>query len=198
LWIVILTATTILAYQWISFANTRLNLQNAISALEKQKEILRFELASLYKQVKEKEQLFTLSLKEKYTILEALYKEKQRAYIEAEHLRAKIANLQNALSQKVNDNTNLGKELTAAKEELRLWDGKIKNLKEKRVILGKIAITKKALTQREKAIRDSSRALCYTPLATANYGYLVKKGSSTSSGDTAVELERIIVEGAVK
>lgn len=203
LWIIVIAGTTLIVYQWISFSCVRSSLENALSESKKQKEILKSDLTVLQKKIAEQEKnILSLSQdREKY--LSELYKEKQRAYTEAECLRAKLAILsapQNmGESSLQSQNERLRKELAQTKEELRLWEGKIKNLEERELVLRKFSITKRALAQRVKALKDSARRIMsYTPFVAGNNGYLIKSGRSTLGTNNAVELGKIIVDRTTK
>jgi len=200
-WLIIIVALTLNIYQWFSFSNSRLMLENALSASEKQRNILQSDLNTVQRKVDEKEKVIKVLFQEKERYLSELYKEKQRAYVEAENLRAKISSLEGLGSQATNqsnqqdENWRLRKEVAGLKEELRLWEGKIKSLQEKQLVLQKMVITKKTLAQRVKAIRGGfNKIMCYTPLLAGNSGYLVKDGKPTLGRNNAVELEKIVVE----
>ncbi|MDP2923789.1 MAG: hypothetical protein Q8O30_08760 [Candidatus Omnitrophota bacterium] len=188
MWVIVIACVIGVAYQWISFSNVFSSLLNTLSEFKKQKEILAYNLDSLQK---------------KFIILS---KEKEKTYAEAESLKNRIAKLDLSINQAANDknflqneNERLNKELAYIKEALRLWEGRVNDLREKELVLEKIATTKKELAQRIQAIKSNSRkAMGYTPFVSGNSGYILKDGEPTCNSSIAVDLEKIVIEKSAK
>ena len=149
LWIAIITAVSVLVYQEISNSHTRNYLANQLSTLQNEQDLLIYSLSDSRRKIT--------------GLLVELYQEKERAYVEIQCLKDKIAKLQFSFSQIINDkrlaqseNERLNKELASLKEELRLWEGKVKDLNEKKLVLIKIEATKRELAQRAKDIKANS------------------------------------------
>ena len=121
--------------------------------------------------------------------------------LEMEELKVKLnqteAQLDEANKQKEalqQENVNINGQLAALKEELRLWQGQINNLEEKKMVLERRA---KGWKELKKRISDfnlkAQKELDRIKMELGNQGYITKQGKTTFSHKNIVELEKIII-----
>jgi chromosome segregation ATPase len=130
-----------------------------------------------------------------------LYKEKERSYIEVESIKSKLVKVEELLHQAQKEKKfaqqeqeRLSSELAGLKEELRLWEGKIKDLSERKLVLGRKAASSKELAQRIWDLKvKTQQEVDRQELEAGNCGYIVKEGKPTFTRDKVIELKKIIV-----
>jgi uncharacterized protein involved in tolerance to divalent cations len=92
------------------------------------------------------------------------------------------------------ENAVLNKTIADLKEELRLWEGKIRSLDEKKLVTDKRS---RSIREVRKRIRDlkikAQREIDKIKMQLGNQGFVTKGGKSTFSREKTVQLEKIVV-----
>ena len=92
------------------------------------------------------------------------------------------------------ENAVLNKTIADLKEELRLWEGKIRSLDEKKLVTDKRS---QSIREVRKRIRDlkikAQREIDKIKMQLGNQGFVTKGGKSTFSREKTVQLEKIVV-----
>lgn len=164
------------------------SLKEVIQASEEQK--IHVNLGSLEEKLKNKEGTLAVVKKNEATIK-----------FELEELKAKLnqteALLSEANKQKETlqqENAVMGEQLAALKEELRLWEGQINNLEEKKMVLERRAKGWKELKKRISDFKvKAQKEIDRIKMELGNQGYITKQGKTTFSLKNIVELEKIII-----
>jgi chromosome segregation ATPase len=180
----ILGVTGVIIYQ----TNIIRSLKEVIQASSEQK--VHVNLGPLEEKLNNKEGTLVVVKKSQATIK-----------FEMEELKAKLnqteALLRDANEQKSTlqqENNNMSQQLAALKEELRLWEGQINNLEEKKMVLERRA---KSLNELKIRIRNfkvkAQKEIDRIKMELGNQGYITKQGKTTFNHKNIVELEKIII-----
>ncbi len=92
------------------------------------------------------------------------------------------------------NNSALNVNIKKLQEEVRLWEGKIKNLDEKKMVLKRKAQSMQELNKRVNDLKTKAqKEIDAVKMQLGNNGYLTKNGKTTFSREKAVQLEKIVV-----
>jgi chromosome segregation ATPase len=168
----------LLAYEGYSYYQIRQDLV----ASEKEKELLKVELEQTQQKIEEQK-----------VLLEQVTAEKDKFFAESEDLKGKLALLQENFDKAKIDNDRLVKEVGDLKEDLRLWNGDIKDLKEIKLVVNRRRRSVSQLRSRVWDIKEKiQQEIDRVEMEMGNQGYLVKDGKPTPVPGS-IELEKIIV-----
>jgi len=131
----------------------------------------------------------------------AAAQEKEALTKEITTLKEQLVQINGLLNQAVQEKQalqtekdSLFAELALLKEDLRLWEGKIDRLDERRMVVERRGKGMRELAKRLKTLRiKAQREIDTAKLALGNHGYMTKEGKNTFARDKVVELEKIVV-----
>ena len=186
--------TIFLFYERDSFNKIRSFLEQALKDSEDQRVKLKIAIGELQNQLKEKEEIIT-----------KVSEEKDKFRAEVEDLKLKLAKLQEFLDKSEvekkllqSKNAGLERDLVSLKEELRLWEGKITDQSEKKLVLERRVKSIQELRRRIIGLKVRARQeIDKIKLALGNQGYVIKEGKLTITKEKIVELEKVIVNRRV-
>jgi len=164
------------------------SLKEALSSA--QNETVNVDLGPLGNKLKDKKGTFALVKYDKDTLMGELLQ-----------IKAKLAETEGLLRQAQQENESLKEEnaaLTGAiaglKEELRLWEGKINSLDEKKLVIKKRNQSLRELSKRIWDLKTrAQREIDKIKMELGNQGFLTKGGKTTFSREKIIQLEKIVV-----
>jgi chromosome segregation ATPase len=133
-------------------------------------------------------------------------RDKEVILAELQEVRAKLNKAEETIAEETrkkeileSQNQRLNREINSLKEELRLWEGKINNIDEKKLVLERRNRGTKELCQRIWDFKlKAQKEIDQIKMALGNQGYLTKTGKSTFSREKIVKLEKIVVTNQPK
>ncbi len=148
------------------------------------------DLGQLGGKLKSKNGVFVAASYDKNTLMGELVEMRARLK-EAENL------LQQAQLEKTSlkeENAKLSKTISDLKDELRLWEGKINSLDEKKLAMQKRSQSLKELRKRLWDLKiKTQQKIDKIKMQLGNNGFLTKAGKSTFSREKTIQLEKIVV-----
>ncbi|MCK9615254.1 MAG: hypothetical protein M0R48_07120 [Candidatus Omnitrophica bacterium] len=140
-------------------------------------------------------------LKGKKGAFVAVSYDKDTLMVELAQIKAKLNATEDLLKQAQEEkeflkeeNAALNKTVAGLKEELRLWEGKINSLDEKKLFTARRSQSIKELSKRIWDLKvKTQREIDKIKMQLGNQGFLTKGGKSTFSREKIVQLEKIVV-----
>lgn len=187
--LILLVAAIVLAAFSIAYQHKIIrSLKRALSSA--QSERVSVDLGQLGDKLKDKKGTFVPVAYDKDTLMGELVQ-----------IKAKLAQTEDLLKQSQQEkeslreeNAALNKTIAGLKEEVRLWEGKINSLDEKKLVLDK---RNRSLKELRKRIWDlkvkAQREIDKIKMELGNRGFLAKGGKSTFSREKIIQLEKIVV-----
>ena len=191
--LVIITETVFFVMQY----NNLQQIRQAYSVSEEEKMHLRTELEETKTKLSRQEELFGQILKEK----EALNAELNDLRLELSQSEQLLRKSQLEKQVFADDARKSREALAAAREKLRLLEGKISNLQETKASLDARLQSLRELRGRIRELRrdaylkkaETQKEMDRVKLEKGNRGLVIKGGQSTLTGKRAVELDKIII-----
>jgi len=183
--LVVLGLIAALVYEGYSYYKVR----EALDTSEQEKQQLKIDLAETQQKFDEQQALLMQITNEK----DQLLSEKSKLLADSEELKGKLAKLQEDFDKAKLENERLAGEIGDLKEDLRLWNGDVKDLKEVKLVVERRRRSVHKLRSRVWDIKVQVQAeIDRVETEMGNQGYLVKNGKPTPVPG-AIELEKIVV-----
>lgn len=139
--------------------------------------------------------------KDKKGILVPVSYDKDTLMGELVQIKAKLAETQELLNNTTQENealkeknTALNKDVERLKEELRLWEGKINSLDEKKLVAEKRKQSIRELGRRIHQLKKKAQEeIDKIKMELGNQGFITKGGKTTFSREKIIQLEKIVV-----
>jgi len=139
--------------------------------------------------------------KDKKGTLVAVNYDKDTLMGELIQVKAKLAEAESMLRQAQEEkeslkeeNAALNKAVADLKEEVRLWEGKINTLDEKKLVIAKRSQSVKELRKRIWDLKvRAQREIDAVKMRLGNQGFMTRSGKTTFSREKIIQLEKIVV-----
>lgn len=139
--------------------------------------------------------------KDKKGTLVAVNYDKDTLMGELIQVKAKLAEAEGMLRQAQEEkeslkeeNAALNKAVADLKEEVRLWEGKINTLDEKKLVISKRNQSVKELRKRIWDLKvRAQREIDAVKMRLGNHGFMTRSGKTTFSREKIIQLEKIVV-----
>lgn len=139
--------------------------------------------------------------KDKKGVFVAVNYDKDTLMGELVQIKAKLAETQDMLNAAKGENESLkeknitlNQDIDKLKEELRLWEGRIASLDEKKLVAERRTRCLKELSQRIRDLKvKAQQEVDKVKMELGNQGFITKGGKTTFSREKIIQLEKIIV-----
>ncbi|MDD4183518.1 MAG: hypothetical protein PHT53_06850 [Candidatus Omnitrophica bacterium] len=164
------------------------SLKEALSST--QGETVNVDLGPLGDKLKDKKGAFVPVKYDKDTLMGELVQIKAKLN-ETEGLLRQAQQEKESLKE---ENATLIEAVDSLKKELRLWEGKINSLDEKRLVIGKRNQSARELSKRIWDLKTrAQREIDKIKMELGNQGFITKGGKTTFSREKTIQLEKIVV-----
>jgi chromosome segregation ATPase len=187
--LILLISATVLAVFLIIYQQKIIrSLKAALSSSQGEK--ISVDLGELGNKLKDKKGAFVAVNYDKDTLMGELVQIKAKL-AETEGMLRQAQEEKSSLEE---ENAALNKTINGLKDELRLWEGKINSLDEKKLAVGKRKQSLRELNKRIWELKSrAQREIDNIKMELGNHGFLTKGGKSTFSREKTIKLETIIV-----